>query len=81
MTSSGSRAEYARKANSPWRGNGMVRKVPVKLGGDGQNASKQRKALSRMSVLELETGMTEAEHDRMHAAQRARVFARYGVTP
>ena len=76
-------ADRARKAETPWRGwspkgTPGQRKPPVR-GTHGTNATLQRRAMNQMSVLELEVGITEAEHDAWHAEQRAIVFAKYGV--
>ena len=44
------------------------------------NARANQKAWARMSILERDLGKTAAELEQMHAEQRARVRARYGLT-
>lgn len=43
------------------------------------NARANQKAWARMTELERSLGITDAEYQRMHAEQRARVLKRYGL--
>lgn len=64
------------KPVTPWRGRSIISSVRQTF---GENAKANRTALSRMSLLERETGMGEEQHLAFHAEQRARVRARYGI--
>lgn len=71
------RADNARKANSPWRGNNrMLVQSPRTV---FNNARTQQQALKAMSLIERETGHDLEWWEAFHAEQRARVFKRYGI--
>lgn len=59
-------------------GSRALRAIPVKSAG-GANATHQRRAFQRMSILQRECGITEAEYREFHAAQRERVLERFGA--
>jgi hypothetical protein len=48
-------------------------------GGASDSATKNRKALKAMTEMEAICGVTLEEYETFHAAQRARVRARYGL--
>lgn len=60
-------------ADTPWRG------MTVKVAPPSANATAQRKAFKKLSILERECGITLEQYEALHAEQRARVFARYGL--
>ena len=47
--------------------------------GRKSNLELQHNALNRMSLIERETGLTPAQLDEFHRAQRERVLRRYGT--
>jgi hypothetical protein len=62
---------YARRAATPWRGDGAMM-IAAKARG------KRGKAVS---VCEQLTGMSEAEIVAWHRAERERMLAKYGMRP
>lgn len=77
-----SQADKARRADSPWRGQaikrGTPRGKPGVSAGYTDNAQRNRQAVKKLSLSELQTGRSDADWTAWHEANRASVRARFG---